>query len=153
MKLFSNSRTKRNTVFVVLLVWLFAVASGVANACLLETPGTHSHVATAGASETAHVPAVLAGHAVAVTGHGEGDGHGDDADNTKASCLKVCDDGSKSLVKLQSAFDLTDPGIAPLVAIVWDAETPVVAGPLRLEDLQPPIAGPPFRVRYSRLAL
>ena len=36
MKLFPNTRAKRNTAFMVLLVWLFALASGVANACLLE---------------------------------------------------------------------------------------------------------------------
>ena len=139
MNLFSNTRAKRTTAFVVLLVWLFAVASGVANACLLEGPGTHSHSAAAGAAK--------AGHAGAVHGHD------DDSDTSKESCLKVCDDGSIALVKVQTGFDLTDPGMAPLVAIVWSAAVPVVSMRLRPVDLQPAIVGPPFRVRYSRLAL
>ena len=43
MKLFSNPRAKRSTVFMVLLTWLFALASGVANACLLQAQETHAH--------------------------------------------------------------------------------------------------------------
>ena len=147
MNLFSNPRAKRSTAFVVLLVWLFAVASGVANACLLEGPGTHSHSAVAGSAKTGHAPALLAGHVGAV------DGHDDDSDTSKESCLKVCDDGSNAPVKLQTGFDLTGPGMAPLVAVVWNAAAPVVSGPCRRVDLQPPIVGPPFRIRYSRLAL
>jgi hypothetical protein len=41
MKLFSNIRSKRSIAFIALLVWVFALASGVANACLLEARGTH----------------------------------------------------------------------------------------------------------------
>ncbi len=147
MNLFSTTRAKRSTAFVVLLVWLFAVASGVANACMLEGPGTHSLSAAAGPADTGHAPAALTGH------RGANDGHDDDSDTSKESCLKVCDDGSNAPVKLQAGFDLTDPGMAPLVAILWNAAAPVVSGPCRLADLQPPIVGPPFRVRYSRLAL
>ena len=147
MNLFSNPRAKRTTAFVVLLVWLFAVASGVANACLLEAPGVHSHGATARWAKTGQAPVQLAGHAGAV------DDHDDDSDSPKESCLKVCDDGSKAPVKLHTGFDLTDPGMAPLVAVAWNAASPVVSGPCRRVDLQPPIAGPPVRVRYSRLAL
>ena len=147
MNLFSNTRAKRTTAFVVLLVLLFAVASGVANACLLERPGTHSHIAAAGPATTDHAPAVLAGHMGTV------DGHHDDSDTSRPSCLKVCDAGSNAPVKLQSGFDLTDPGMAPVVSIVWNAAVPVVSGPCRMFELQPPIVGPPFRVRYSRLAL
>ena len=44
MKSFSNHRAKRNTPFVAMLVWAFALASGMANACLLETPGKHAHI-------------------------------------------------------------------------------------------------------------
>ena len=132
---------------MVLLVWLFALASGVANACLLEAHGTHSHVATAGTSATAHAPAVLAGHAGAVAGRGN------DSDTSKAPCLKVFDDGSHSLPKPHSGVDQTEPGLSPFVAVLWTAATPVVSAPRRMDDLQPPTPGLPFRVRYSRLAL
>jgi hypothetical protein len=147
MKLFSNTRAKRNTAFVVLLVWLFALASGVANACLLEARATHGHGAAAGTSETAMSNAISAGHVGAVADHDAGAG------SSKAPCLKVCDDGSQSLVKQQSTFDLSHPGPALLVAIVWAAAVPVVSAPRRMDDLQPSIPGLPLRVRYSRLAL
>ena len=147
MKLFSNNLAKRNTALAAVLLWLFALAAGMANACLLEAPGTHSHAAKAGSSETAHAPAVSAGHVGAV------DDHDDDLDVSRESCLKTCDDGSKAPVKLRTGFDLTDPGLAPLVAIVWNAATPVASAPCRFDDLQVPIVGPPFRVRYSRLTL
>ncbi|NDP48357.1 MAG: hypothetical protein GZ085_08195 [Sulfuriferula multivorans] len=148
MKPFSNTRAKRNTAFVVLLVWLFALASGVANACLLEARGTHSHgssVAYSSATEAAF--GISAGHAGAIASHDAGSGA------SKALCLKVCDDRSQSLLKQQSGFDLTDPGRAPFVVLVWIAATPVVSAPSRVDDLQPPAPGPPIRVRFSRLAL
>ena len=147
MKSLSNTRSKRNAAFVVLLVWLFALASGVANACLLATPEMHSNPATEALPKSAHATAELVGHVGAIAGHG------DDSDNSRVPCLKACDDGSHSLRNAHSGVDQTDPGPAPLVAILWTAVTPVVSAPRRLDDLQLPIVGPPFRVRYSRLAL
>jgi hypothetical protein len=147
MKFFSNTRAKRNTAFVALLVWLFALASGVANACLLEARGTRSHVAIAESPAPTHAPAESAGHAGVVAGHD------DDSDTSKAPCLKVCDDGSHSVPTQYSGVDQTDPGMAPVVAVLWRATTPVILASRRMEDLQPPAPGQPFRVRYSRLAL
>jgi hypothetical protein len=148
MKPFSNKHTRRKTAFAALFVWLFALASGIANACLLEAPGTHAqahlHVTKTGA-EKSHAHAALAGHAVS--------SEDDDSTIPKGPCLKVCDDGSKAPVKLQTGSDLTDPGMATLVAVVWDAAAPFVSAPGQRDDLQPPIVGPPSRVRYSRLAL
>jgi hypothetical protein len=43
MTLLFTARTKRNTGFVVLWVWLFALASGVANACLIQAEGIPGH--------------------------------------------------------------------------------------------------------------
>lgn len=53
MKLFSNTGAKRNTAFVVLPGSPFALASGVANACLLEVRETHDRGATVSASDEA----------------------------------------------------------------------------------------------------
>lgn len=136
MKFFAHTRFKRHTALVVLLVWVFALASGVANACLLQTPELHSKVP----AQSAHHP-------------GASSGHHDDADNSKESCLKVCDDGTHSLVKTPLDVDHTDPGRAPLVTVLWTGSPPEISAPRRLDDLAIPIAGPPFRVRYSRLAL
>ena len=76
-----------------------------------------------------------------------------DADASKQSCLKTCDDGSNAPVKLNASFGLSDPVLGPVVAIAWNAATPAVLAPSRMHDLQPPSLGPPVRVRYSRLAL
>jgi hypothetical protein len=146
MKHFFSPRARRSTAFMVLLVWLFALASGVANACLLQVPQTHSHgLAAAKFSGMAHAPAG-ASHAGASASHGD-EGHA-----SAAPCQKVCDDGSRSVPQPDLKFAQPDPGPAPLV-VLWTAATPVVSAPGPMDDLQPATPGLPLRVRYSRLAL
>lgn len=147
MKQFSIIRAKRNTAFLVLLMWLFALASGVANACMLETRGTHAHVVTLGLSEAVNAPHVSAGHAGAVAGHD------DDSQASKAPCLKACDDDTRSVPKQDLTVAQTDPGPAPLVAVLWTAVSPVVSQSSRMDHVQPAVPERPIRVRYSRLAL
>ena len=146
MKLSSNTFAKRKAVVLVLLAWLFALASGVANACLLETHTTHANVVSA-ASNNALVLAVLAGHtkeAVADDDH--------ESPSAKAPCLKVCDDSSNALVSQPSQAQ-ADTGPAPLVRIIWlvavaDRKTPFKPG-----DPWPSATKLPLRLRYARLAL
>jgi hypothetical protein len=145
MKLFTNHFAKRKTAVLMLLAWLFALASGVANACLLETPNTHAHIAAA-ASGAAHVPAVMAGHTGVVVHDG------DESPAAKAPCLKVCDDSAKALAT-QLSLAHADMGPAPLVRVIW-----LVAAADRVAlhpTGDPGSAMPdlPLRVRYSRLAL
>ena len=153
MNSFASTRTQRRSAFAVLLVWLFAVASGVANACMLQAsdgssaPGVHAHGAMAAAAASSDPTAVSAGHVEA------GDGHDDDTRAAAPLCLKVCDEGSTALLKLQAPVDLSDPGMAPLVAVVWNPAASGTSGPCWRVDAQPPPAGPPFRDRYCRLAL
>ena len=147
MNLLANTRTRRNTAFAMLLVWVFALASGVANACFLETPDSHSRAATGPAATTSHTPGEVAAHLGAPTGH-----H-DDSDSTKESCLKACDDGTNAVPKAYSGFDHTDPGPPPLVTTLWAGSAQLASAPCRLHDMAVPIVGPPLRVRYSRLAL
>lgn len=148
MKLFINTRAKRNTAFVVLLVWLFAVASGFANACVLEARTTHSHdSAAAHAIAVKEAPEISAIHAGIIASHGAS------SQASEAPCLKVCDDGSQSLLKHQSRFDPTDPG--PL-AIVWVIRTTAVLALSafdQMDDWRPWMPKSPIRVRFSRLAL
>lgn len=147
MKFFGNTRIKRNTSVVMLLVWLFALASGVANACFLETDKPHSVAAKESAPPTSHAaaehPGQLGTHA----------GHHDVSDSTKESCLKVCNDGTHSLPKAYSGVDHNDPGPAPLVTTLWTGSMQVVSSPRRVDESAVPIGGPPLRLRYSRLAL
>ena len=121
MKFFANTRIKRNTAFVVLLVWLFALASSVANACFLETHEPHSRAAKASAPPTTHAAAEV------LAQRGSNAGHADDSDSSKESCLKVCDDGTHTLAKAYSDFDHNDPGPAPLVTTLWTGSLHVVS--------------------------
>ena len=156
MKYFADSRSKRPTALVVLLLWLFALASGVANACLLETPGLHSHsnphanlhatAAQAPAHEASHAHSQQRGDRANATGHG-------DPDTSKEACLKACDDGTRTAPKAYAGVEQVDPGPPPLVARLWVTSTHIAPAPRRLDALAIPIVGPPLRVRYSRLAL
>ena len=147
MMFFADTHTKRNTAFAMLLVWLFALASGVANACFLETPESHARAAKESVATASHAPVELLAHPSASAGH-----H-DDSNSAKESCLKVCDDGTNAALKAYSGQDHTDPGPAPWVTTLWTGSAHVVSAPRRLDDLAIPIIGPPIRVRYSRLTL
>ena len=145
MKLFSNTFAKRKAVVVVLLAWLFALASGVANACLFETPTTHAHVVAA-ASEGARVSAVMAGHTGAIADDG------DESSTAKAACLKVCDESSNALAT-QLSRALADTGPAPLVKVSWPVAAADRVAPSPPGDPWPTATKLPLRLRYSRLAL
>ncbi len=147
MKLFSNTRSKRTTASVALLVWLFASASGIANACVLEAHGESPAVASTGSSDSTHAVAVPARHAE------PGPGHDEDSDNSKAPCLKACDDGLKSLLSQKSGNDLNDPGVALVVAVLWPEPTRVLPEGGRVFELRSPSSGPPVRTRYPRLTI
>ena len=146
MKPLFDSPAKRSTASVVLLMWLFAMASGVANACLLEAREAHHHDSPAAHSNEAATEMSTGQLAdfVAVDV---------DVDSSKVPCLKFCDDQSQSLLKQHSSIDLTGAGVAILVAVVWNVTDPMVTVPGRLARLQPRALGPPIRVRFSRLAL
>ena len=147
MKFFTDIRTKRHTAFVMLLVWPFALASSVANACFLETDQLHSGAAKKSAAVTVQALAGL------YTQSGNDAGHHDGSGGTKKSCLKVCDYRTHTLLKACAGVDHTDPGPALLVATLWTETLNVALAWRRPHDAAIPIVGPPLRVRYSRLAL
>ena len=148
MKPFSNLRTRRRATFVAILVWSFALASGMANACLVETQGKQPHTTARHSSDAhhTHVNDALAGDAIAVD-------HDNHAEASKESCLKACDDGSNGPIKLQTGVGLTDPGLAPFVVFAWIATTPIASEPSRFDELHVLVVGPPLRLRYARLTL
>lgn len=150
MKPFFNSHTKRNTAFVVLWVWLFALASGAANACLIQAEELHDHGSRAVHS---HSSAAEEGHAISAV-HGDAiPDHDSGLEASKSQCLKVCDDGSQSLPKQQVDFDLTHADLTPLFAVAWITATPVVSASGLAVIQRPPDPGFPIRIRLSRLAL
>ena len=148
MKLLSNISAKRNTVLMVLLMWLFALASGMANACLLEVRQTHSHEDATAFFDAAQVPVIVPAHAGAVA-----DESAVGESQLNAPCLKVCDDGARSFPNQVSTVAHADPGPAPLVLVLWSATAPDVPALGQIDDEQPVTPGLPVRVRFSRLAI
>ncbi|MCY7369410.1 MAG: hypothetical protein LH479_00680 [Polaromonas sp.] len=147
MNHFNTTLIRRNTALVMLLMWLFALASGVANACLLEAHMTHAPVALAGSSEVEHAPVPWSAHSVTVAEH-------DDASHpAKMPCLKVCDEGSRALQKQDLTIIHAEPGPATLVAVLWITSDDAAPLPRRMDTMQPVAPDRPIRVRYSRLAL
>lgn len=148
MERFFNSRNQRTTTALVLFAWLFALASGIVNACSLEQAGgSHSHAAGSENSPHAHAVADLPEQTT------------DAADDTvqsasaKALCLDTCDDRTHSLPKEDASPG--HPLLAPLAlfAVVWIASQPVVSTVRLDRDNHADPFGIPIRVRYSRLTL
>jgi hypothetical protein len=150
MKHFFNSRAKRNTAFVVLSVWLFALASGAVNACLIQAEEMHDHGSRAAHT---HSSAAEEGHAISAA-HGDANpDHDFGLEASKSQCLKVCDDGSQSLPKQQVSFDLTHVDLTPLLAVAWTTATHVESARGLAVIRQPPDPSLSIRVRLSRFAL
>ncbi len=144
---FSNTRTKRRTIYTVLLAWLFVLASGWANACLIQARDTHWHAPSDDATLSAEVPRVSPGHVGVDSDHAQNAGPG------KGACLKVCDDGSQSLVKLASSVDLTDAAMAPPTALFWSDPLAAAARDNAWLALPAPGRAVPLRTRFARLTL
>jgi len=138
--MFSDRRRLRRWAAQVLLVWLFGLAMGVANACALGEPVHHrSDAATTAASQTAQK-------------HLHGDEQGDAA---KVNCLEFCEKSSIGAPQLKVAGDaLAALGLAPPVSdflLMSGLAEPTV---VRLVVDSPHLpGGPPPRIAFQRLAL
>lgn len=148
MKCFLSIRLKRRTAFSMLAVWIVTIASGVANACLLDIHGVHGHGEVGAHAVSIHAPHVAhAWHASSI------EDHDDDQALSKESCLKVCDDSSKFLPKPSFGFDLLDVQMAPPVASAWISTASFVTAVRASYDRSPPAPERPARIRFLRLAL
>ena len=130
----------------MLLVWVLGLVSGVANACLLESPGAATHAKTE--KPYAH-------HDVKHSGLGThpqtaaGSSQAEDAHTSKQPCLKVCDDSSRSLPKKHLAGEV-DPGLLSVVAVLWSLVELTYNQPSSTQLVASQV---PLRHRYARLAL
>ena len=147
MSLFPNTRTKRRTVYTMLLVWFFALGSGWANACLQQERETHWHWPSEDASLTAHASRVSPGHVGVDSDHAENTGP------AKSACLKVCGDDAQTIVKLASGVDLANVAIAPPTMLTWADPLAAAERANAWLELPAPSPGVPLRTRFSRLAL
>lgn len=138
--MFSDRRRLRRWAAQVLLVWLFGLAMGVANACDLGEQAHHRSGA-----------ATLAG-ADAVQKHQHGSEQGDPS---KVNCLDFCEKASVATPQLKVAGDsLAALGFALPVSCTLSASglaQPIV-GRLVVDSPHLP-GGPPPRIAFQRLAL
>ncbi|MDO9072864.1 MAG: hypothetical protein Q7U73_06345 [Rubrivivax sp.] len=149
-------RQLRHTACVALFAWVFALVSGVANACLLQTaePGAAAFSLATGA-QIAGCDADVApcehdagpAHHHADSGRGEPVQHGG-----KAVCLKFCADESSALAKSKaSQADL--PGPVLLAGAPWSLAVQVAAAAQWRPVERPASVGPPLFLRLLRLTI
>jgi hypothetical protein len=146
MNLTTSRHQKRSIALAMLLVWMFALLSGVANACLTEPRGEPGHAATHTSPADHPAPAVVKPHAADQAQHGE---HPD-----KAPCQKSCDASSQTLLKQLPKFDT--PDLQALVPAPYRQASDLHMAPavlVRAALAAAPPPSPPPRVQFSRLAL
>ena len=138
--MFSDRRRLRRWAAQVLLVWLFGLAMGVANACALGEQAHHrSEVVTTAAPESPQK-------------HQHGSEQGDTA---KVNCLDFCEKSSIGAPQLKVVGD----GLAALGFALPVSHTLSAAGQAEhsvdqlVVDSPNLPGGPPPRIAFQRLAL
>lgn len=108
--MFSHRQQLRRWAARVLMLWLFGVAAGVANACLGPGPGAFGGPPTAPATQVgawhhhASPEAIAQGHHAGLAGaHGGGGGH--EGPLFKSNCADFCDKASVSVPPVKTALD------------------------------------------------
>ena len=148
MKRVLNNQTTHRTTAIVLIAWFFALASGIANACMLEgARGKHSHASGVEQSPHSHAAAGILEQATDVSDVTE------QPPPTKALCLDACDDRTHSLVRQDVSVE--QPHFAPLtvIAFVWLAAQTMELAARTERDNRADLYDVPIRIRYSRLTL
>ena len=138
----TTTRINRNRAFVMLLVWAFAMVSGLANACLLEESGSHARAGIT--AQTSHND-VRHGSLARQSQPEAGPDQDDDAHTSRQPCLKVCDDSSRSLPKQYPSSQI-DPGPPIVVAVLWTAFAPIHLLQYQPTNAQRVTSGLPLRV-------
>jgi hypothetical protein len=149
MSLTASRYRRRSIAFTMLFVWVFALLSGVANACLTESRGEQGH-ARLHAAPPDHSQQMGPGwHAADAEDRTQ---HDQDAD--KAPCQKACDGASQTLLKQLPKFDAHDLQALASPTRAW-AEDVRMAPSVRVRAALAgvPPATPPPRLQFSRLAL
>jgi hypothetical protein len=155
MTMFRHRQQLRRWALRVLLVWLFALGLGVANACLAAKqfgPGPSTASATAAASGAAQedIPEGCDHHVVASSGVSQGDPHGTAA---KSNCESFCERASVSIAPQKSMLDDLQAHALPAIALVSSlplpADAPVLPWVPRRDGVRPR----PIPITFLRLAL
>lgn len=156
--MFRHRQQLRQWAARVLLLWLFGIVAGIANAC--SGTGLVAPVATATSylvvPEVAHQDAVAHDHAKA-----NGAGLPSQNDNApayignspKASCQDCCDMAASSIPPLKSARNDIQPQAVVAMAVVTVMQVPTIA-PMQLwVPRRDGVLAPPVPMPFLRLAL
>lgn len=146
MTLITGRHRKRRIAFAMLLVWVFALVSGVANACLTEPRGELAHAGLHASQPDQPEQATHHAHAADQAQHDE---HTD-----LAACHKSCDESSQTLLK--QLPKLVTPDLQAVAVQTYMQASNLHMAPTALvraalAAVLPPT--PPPRVQYSRLTL
>ena len=136
MNFLSRTTDRHNAASLMLAVWLFVLASGFANACLLEA-SVHAHQPS---SESSHIN----NHVAAIEHESER--------SSNAPCLKACDAGAHAL-QSSNGIDSIDPGSPPSATVIWTGMAPLSTRHRSGFEIPPSLSDPPKRIGYSRWAL
>ena len=146
MTLTASRHHRRSIALTMLLVWVFALLSGVANACLTEPRGELTHAGLHASQPDHPAQAAHHSHAADQAPHGE---HSD-----KAPCQKSCDASSQTLLKQLPKLDTSDlQTLAPASHRQASGLHMAPAAWVRAARPAVPPPSPPARVLLSRLAL
>src|SRR3990167_4255951 len=149
-------RQLRHTACVAMFAWVFALVSGVANACLVQAAepnaaafsllaGTRIGGCDSGVAPCEHDAGPAHHHADSE--RGEPIQHGG-----KAVCLKFCADESSAPAKSKaSQADL--PSLVPMAGAPWSPAVPVAAAAHWRPVERPAAVGPPLFLRLLRLTI
>lgn len=142
-----NTRVRRLAA-QVLLAWLFALASGIVNACVLA-PGMHAAAAKVAAGVTA-MQSMPGDHEAGCPDCPDEGG----ASSPTSACAKFCVDGSSGSPSAQQVFDpwpALGIAVVPTMALsVVDAQLPAVDRP---GGVPPHQATASIPIAYLRLTL
>ena len=156
--MFRHRRQLRQWAARVLLLWLFGIAAGVANACITTEQATPVAAAASHLAEAAeaHNDAVPHDHAqadrLALPSH-----HADDsthiANLSKANCQDFCDKATVSIPPVKSALD--DGQSHAVIAMTAMTVVPMPAfAPVQLRvPRRDGVKAPPISIAFLRLAL
>ena len=154
LTLHCTRRQLRQTACGTQFAWMFALLSGVANACLIEQGAPDelgSILLPVGmvAGDTAGRATRQVKH---VNHHAEGEGDGPGNDSAKAGCLKFCADESSAVTK---GTAILGDVLAPiLVARVQRPPAAPVAAAAQWRPVERPASvGPPLFIRLLRLTI
>lgn len=156
--MFRHRQHLRRWAARVLLMWLFGVGAGLANACLApsfaEVPNVHS--AQELASDSPSIGTTLTEHAREHDGSGP---HQHEAaqdqpsSSSKANCQDFCDKASVSIPPLKTALDDAHGLGFPPPVVVIDLPLPAFTPVQSWVPCRDGMWAPPIPIAFLRLAL